>query len=47
MQMGSVNKVGHSKEEQCKQNQLKDAAIYEAVSGLSFQKGAAAAHTGS
>jgi len=47
MEMDSVIKVGHSKEEQCIQKQLKDAAIHEAVSELSFQKDTTAAHTGS
>lgn len=47
MEMDSVSTIGHSKEKQCKQKQLRDTAIHETVSGLSFQKGAAAAYTGS
>lgn len=46
-EIDSVSEAGHSREGQCKQKQLRDAEIHEVIFGLSFPKGAAAAHIGS
>lgn len=47
MEIDSVSEAGHSREGQCKQKQLRDTEIHEVIFGLSFPKGAAAAHIGS